>query len=357
MALREGFPQATYDRCAGHAPSGCISARRVLSADRRAGGAELVTPSGPMVVGFRDLRDRHRHRSRGAAGAVAFRRQHRLTGPIATAADAERTGRAVGRFPYLARRLRAERARGGQDAVDRRHPSVQHRLDDELRRLGLLDQRHDDSRAPAGLRADARACSGPMSGGSGRNSKPMTSRRRWCARSPAMTGPSFLQKRARWGSAPRLYERSVRRHSEPMRATSMRIWHQNSHAPRRHQFRRTNRARRNGHRTSCSDDKPCRALLTSTALPALAQTRAETLRHVTGAAINTLDPNMPGSTREAFGLSLLDLRPPGLLRQEAARRQMGLRPRQFKPRTGRELHSQPRRAEDHLQAAPGRQVP
>ncbi len=41
------------------------------------------------------------------------------------------------------------------------------------------------------------------------------------------------------------------------------------------------------------------------AMPALAQTRAETLRHVTGAAINTLDPTMPGSTREAFGLSLL----------------------------------------------------
>ena len=40
------------------------------------------------------------------------------------------------------------------------------------------------------------------------------------------------------------------------------------------------------------------------AIPAQAQTRAETLRHVTGAAINTLDPTMPGSTREAFGLSL-----------------------------------------------------
>ena len=41
-----------------------------------------------------------------------------------------------------------------------------------------------------------------------------------------------------------------------------------------------------------------------TALPALAQTRAETLRHVTGASINTLDPNMPGSTREAFHKNL-----------------------------------------------------
>ena len=35
-----------------------------------------------------------------------------------------------------------------------------------------------------------------------------------------------------------------------------------------------------------------------------AQTRAETLRYVTGASVNTLDPNIPGSTREAFALSL-----------------------------------------------------
>jgi len=35
-----------------------------------------------------------------------------------------------------------------------------------------------------------------------------------------------------------------------------------------------------------------------------AQTRAETLRQVTGNTINTLDPTMPGSTREAFGLSM-----------------------------------------------------
>ena len=35
-----------------------------------------------------------------------------------------------------------------------------------------------------------------------------------------------------------------------------------------------------------------------------AQTRAETLRQVTGNSINTLDPTMPGSTREAFGLSM-----------------------------------------------------
>ncbi|MBV9565104.1 MAG: ABC transporter substrate-binding protein [Bradyrhizobium sp.] len=35
-----------------------------------------------------------------------------------------------------------------------------------------------------------------------------------------------------------------------------------------------------------------------------AQSRAETLRYVTGASVNTLDPNMPGTTREAFALSM-----------------------------------------------------
>jgi peptide/nickel transport system substrate-binding protein len=35
-----------------------------------------------------------------------------------------------------------------------------------------------------------------------------------------------------------------------------------------------------------------------------AQSRAETLRYVTGATINTLDPNIPGTTREAFALSM-----------------------------------------------------
>lgn len=35
-----------------------------------------------------------------------------------------------------------------------------------------------------------------------------------------------------------------------------------------------------------------------------AQTRAETLRYVTGATINTLDTTMPGAMRESFGLSM-----------------------------------------------------
>ena len=42
-------------------------------------------------------------------------------------------------------------------------------------------------------------------------------------------------------------------------------------------------------------------LLASTAH---AQNRAEILRYVTGATVNTLDPNVPGSTRESFALSM-----------------------------------------------------
>jgi peptide/nickel transport system substrate-binding protein len=46
------------------------------------------------------------------------------------------------------------------------------------------------------------------------------------------------------------------------------------------------------------------ALLTGSSLPAGAQSRAETLRYVTGNTINTLDTTMPGATRESFGLSM-----------------------------------------------------
>ncbi|WP_422010282.1 ABC transporter substrate-binding protein [Reyranella sp.] len=46
------------------------------------------------------------------------------------------------------------------------------------------------------------------------------------------------------------------------------------------------------------------AFMAGGAWPASAQSRAETLRYVTGATINTLDTTMPGATRESFGLSM-----------------------------------------------------
>src|ERR1700723_3984425 len=44
--------------------------------------------------------------------------------------------------------------------------------------------------------------------------------------------------------------------------------------------------------------------LSSQSEPVWAQSRAGTLVYGTGAAVNTLDPNVPGSTREAFAVSL-----------------------------------------------------
>src|SRR6202451_3764680 len=60
---------------------------------------------------------------------------------------------------------------------------------------------------------------------------------------------------------------------------------------------------------SVTGSKPLLSVVVSIALSlaagsAQAQTRAETLRYVTGASVNTLDPNVPGSTREAFAVSL-----------------------------------------------------
>ena len=46
------------------------------------------------------------------------------------------------------------------------------------------------------------------------------------------------------------------------------------------------------------------ALLVASGRPVSAQTRAETLRYVTGNTINTLDPTTPGTTRESFGLAM-----------------------------------------------------
>ena len=45
-------------------------------------------------------------------------------------------------------------------------------------------------------------------------------------------------------------------------------------------------------------------LCSAATCPAHGQTRAETLRQVAGGMVNTLDPTMPGSTREAFGVSM-----------------------------------------------------
>ncbi len=101
MALREGFPQATYDRCAGHVAFRLHLGAPVLSAIDGPGGAELVTPSGPVAVDFVIC-------ATGIDIDLAVRPElSRFAGNIASWADrytppaTERDER-LGRFPYLA---------------------------------------------------------------------------------------------------------------------------------------------------------------------------------------------------------------------------------------------------------------
>ncbi|MGI4860036.1 MAG: ABC transporter substrate-binding protein [Janthinobacterium lividum] len=46
------------------------------------------------------------------------------------------------------------------------------------------------------------------------------------------------------------------------------------------------------------------AVIAGFAAPASAQSRDETLRYVTGGSVNTLDPTLPGATRESFGVGM-----------------------------------------------------
>lgn len=101
MALREGFPQATYDRCAIHDAFKLHLGAPVLSAVDGPSGAQLVTPSGSIEVDFVIC-------ATGIDIDLSMRPElSRFAGNIASWADrytppaAERDER-LGRFPYLA---------------------------------------------------------------------------------------------------------------------------------------------------------------------------------------------------------------------------------------------------------------
>jgi cation diffusion facilitator CzcD-associated flavoprotein CzcO len=100
LALREGFPQATYDRCARHDAFSMHLGAAALSAIDGPGGVEIATPQGSLAVDF----------VIAAAGIeidLSVRPElARFAGNIASWADryappaAERDER-LGRFPYL----------------------------------------------------------------------------------------------------------------------------------------------------------------------------------------------------------------------------------------------------------------
>jgi cation diffusion facilitator CzcD-associated flavoprotein CzcO len=101
LKLREGFPQATYDRCADHAAFNLHLGAPVLGAVDGPDGVALATPQGPLTVDFVIA-------ATGIDIDPAVRPElSRCAGNIASWADryeppqAERDER-LGRFPYLA---------------------------------------------------------------------------------------------------------------------------------------------------------------------------------------------------------------------------------------------------------------
>lgn len=101
LQLREGFPQATYDRCADHEAFRLHLGASVVSAIDGPGGVELATPNGPVMVDFVIA-------ATGIDMDFAKRPElARCSGNIACWADryrppeSERDER-LGRFPYLA---------------------------------------------------------------------------------------------------------------------------------------------------------------------------------------------------------------------------------------------------------------
>ena len=86
LELREGFPQATYDRCARFANFHLHEGSPVEAAHEIGDGDRIADAARRIVGGFCHLRRRHRDRFRRAPRIEEFRRQHRDLGRSLSAA-------------------------------------------------------------------------------------------------------------------------------------------------------------------------------------------------------------------------------------------------------------------------------
>jgi FAD-dependent urate hydroxylase len=149
LGLREGFPQATYDRCARHANFHLHAGRPWTGAQALPdAGVAIATPSGPAhadilicATGI-DMDFACRPELARCADNIAIWAD-RYTPP-----EDERNDR-LARFPYLA----------DDYAFTERTPGrtpVRHCVVHELRAIGIVDQRDDDGGAETGPRPHAR---------------------------------------------------------------------------------------------------------------------------------------------------------------------------------------------------------
>ncbi len=158
LEMREGFPQATYDRCARHPNFHLHDGAPIEAAGETDDGVELRTPQGVLSADFVIC-------GTGIDMNFAGRRELRnCAANIATWADRyqpptdEQSSR-LGRFPYLADDYALMERDRRKNTVDHRHSRLCHRLHHELWPLRLVDQRNDHGGAEARAWADARAVS------------------------------------------------------------------------------------------------------------------------------------------------------------------------------------------------------
>ena len=155
LEMREGFPQATYDRCARHANFHLHDGAPIEAASRDRPWRRIADAKGRIPADFVIC-------GTGIDMNFAGRRELRnCAANIATWADRyqpppdEKSPR-LGRFPYLADDYALIERDPRKNTVDHRHSRLCHRLHHELWPLRLVDQRDDHGGAEARARADAR---------------------------------------------------------------------------------------------------------------------------------------------------------------------------------------------------------
>ena len=155
LAMREGFPQATYDRCARHAGFHLHEGAPIEAARESATASNLQTPRGVFAADFVIAAPASRWILPAGRNCGTSPRN------IATWADRyqpppdERSPR-LGRFPYLADDYAfTERVPGETPWIADIHLfAIASTM--SFGPSGLVDQRDDDRRAEARARADAR---------------------------------------------------------------------------------------------------------------------------------------------------------------------------------------------------------
>ena len=108
LEMREGFPQATYDRCARHAHFHLQEGAPVDAATESRRRRRIADAAGRVRGRLRDLRHRHRHEFRRPARTARIAPPTSRPGPTATSRLRSERSPRLGTLSLSRRRLRAD---------------------------------------------------------------------------------------------------------------------------------------------------------------------------------------------------------------------------------------------------------